>query len=486
MESNTTDFRSNVTLDEVIDFFNLNISNVNQSEVTQIHLFDLYEAYRTIEKEQLMVYKSVAYIIGTLIILSNLTVVISSGLILRKGQQPKSTYLLLGNVSLADTIVGMSLIFGVTVDNSVSSNPLCIFQIGMLVCPAMVSIFSVGLIAVDRYIYILHGLYYQRWFNTTRVRIGILCIWLVSITLGFLPATGWTNTELMLTRCYYVALFPGSLILINSFLSIVPITAVVILYSIILVRALKTVREVKAGTKHIKENAKSHDNSKLRISRGTNKKANPQNLLPATPKCRLFKSASFNVNYVNEGGKVKPAISIKSKSNHDLNVNQTMTNGLRNINSQCKSTSHSMFSICTIESQVSNPNLLMPDDKPTRFQKQVKKVCNVTAICRKPKEPKEPNKWRAITIVLLTSGSFMITWMPFFITVTVFVFCEDKLTNPSCRHMRTLLGGPLAALAFLNSLLNPVIYTCWHKGFQKSVRTIYRKFFQKYICKNES
>lgn len=50
---------------------------------------------------------------------------------------------------------------------------------GMLVCPAMVSIFSVGLIAVDRYIYILHGLYYQRWFNTTRVRIGIVCIWMI-------------------------------------------------------------------------------------------------------------------------------------------------------------------------------------------------------------------------------------------------------------------------------------------------------------------
>lgn len=49
----------------------------------------------------------------------------------------------------------------------------------MIVCPAMVSIFSVGLIAVDRYIYILHGLYYQRWFNTTKVRIGILCIWVI-------------------------------------------------------------------------------------------------------------------------------------------------------------------------------------------------------------------------------------------------------------------------------------------------------------------
>ncbi|XP_063895684.1 glucose-dependent insulinotropic receptor isoform X2 [Helicoverpa armigera] len=245
METNISDFKSNVTLDEVIDFFNLNLSSVNQSEVTQIHLFDLYEAYRTIEKEQLMVYKSVAYIIGTLIILSNLTVVISSGLILRKGQQPKSTYLLLGNVSLADTIVGFSLIFGVTVDNSVSSNPLCIFQIGMLVCPAMVSIFSVGLIAVDRYIYILHGLYYQRWFNTTRVRIGILCIWMIGIFISTLPAMGWTGRTFTDYRCWYIAVFPSALLLVLSIVVLSVIIMVCILYILILRSAVKAVDKIR-------------------------------------------------------------------------------------------------------------------------------------------------------------------------------------------------------------------------------------------------
>lgn len=97
-DTNITNFKTNVTLDQVMDFFNLNLSNVNQSEVSQIHLFDLYEAYKTIEKEQLMVYKSVAYIIGTLIILSNLTVVISSGLILRKGMHHFTIYDVFNNV----------------------------------------------------------------------------------------------------------------------------------------------------------------------------------------------------------------------------------------------------------------------------------------------------------------------------------------------------------------------------------------------------
>ncbi|KAI8424914.1 hypothetical protein MSG28_006832 [Choristoneura fumiferana] len=108
------------------------------------------------------------------------------------GQQPKSTYLLLGNVSLADTIIGFSIVFGELIGNSMNSNLLCIFQIGMIVCPTMVSIFSVGLIAVDRYFYILHGLYYQRYFNTTRVRIGILIIWMIgkkqTVNVAFNPS----------------------------------------------------------------------------------------------------------------------------------------------------------------------------------------------------------------------------------------------------------------------------------------------------------
>ncbi|KAI5635907.1 zinc carboxypeptidase domain-containing protein [Phthorimaea operculella] len=229
--------------------------------ITQVKLFDLYDMYKSKEKEQLMAYKLVAYILGTLIILSNLTVVISSGLILKKGQQPKSTYLLLGNVSLADTIVGMSIIFGAIVDHNISS--FCVFQIGMLVCPAMVSIFSVGLIAVDRYIYIVHGLYYQRWFNTTKVRIGILCIWMIGIILGFMPATGWVNTEARAIfisslpamgwtgktfrdyRCWYISLFPSWLLIIVSVLVLSVIVMVCVLYILILHSAVKTVDKIR-------------------------------------------------------------------------------------------------------------------------------------------------------------------------------------------------------------------------------------------------
>ncbi|KAI8424917.1 hypothetical protein MSG28_006834 [Choristoneura fumiferana] len=193
-------FATNETLvKQVANFFNVSVANVtNQSEVAQENLFDLYEAYRTREKEQLVMYKTVAYVVGTLIILSNLTVVISSGLILRRGQQPKSTYLLLGNVSLADTIIGFSIIFGALIDNSMNSNPLCIFQIGIFVAS--------------------------------------------------LPAMGWTGKTFTNYRCWYVALFPRALLIVVSIVVLSIITMVCVLYFLILHRAVKTVdriREIK-------------------------------------------------------------------------------------------------------------------------------------------------------------------------------------------------------------------------------------------------
>ncbi|CAG9789410.1 unnamed protein product [Diatraea saccharalis] len=85
MDFNISDFGANETIDKLTEFFNISVANfTNESEVSQIHLFDLYEAYKTKEREQLLLYKWIAYILGSLIVLSNLTVVISSGLIIKK------------------------------------------------------------------------------------------------------------------------------------------------------------------------------------------------------------------------------------------------------------------------------------------------------------------------------------------------------------------------------------------------------------------
>lgn len=60
------------------EYFSFNQSDYNGT--------DLYEVYRSNEKNRLLTYRYVGFILGTIIILSNLPVVVSSGLILRKGK----------------------------------------------------------------------------------------------------------------------------------------------------------------------------------------------------------------------------------------------------------------------------------------------------------------------------------------------------------------------------------------------------------------
>ncbi|XP_063546177.1 5-hydroxytryptamine receptor 1A-like [Cydia strobilella] len=473
------EFVTNETLIKqvAINFFNGSVANVsNQSVLHQETLFDLYEAYRTKEKEQLIAYKIVAYVVGTLIILSNLIVVISSGLILRRGQQPKSTYLLLGNVSLADTIIGAAIIFEAVVDNNMASNPLCVFEIGMIVCPAIVSIFSVGLIAVDRYFYILHGLYYQKYVNTTRVRIAIVIIWMIGLILGFMPATGWVNNELIYTRCYYHALFPGALILLISFLSLIPITLVTILYSIILVRALKTVKEIKAASKPVNLNSNSNETPKLRRYRG-----NINRTFPKKPKKTAIRRCS-SLNAIDNSRKRLFTRKIeKSKSIDHLDsfngTDDSSYNDKEIVTSQSDTERIRQrdfkLGVFTIKSNYSIAITPSPSSKskPHANNEVLNKFCK-----EKPPKPKEPNRWRAIIVVMLTTGSLLFTWLPYFVTVTFFVFCEDKLTNPRCIQYRIALGGSIPTLAFLNSILNPLIYAWWHKGFQKTVRNMFKKY----------
>lgn len=297
-----------------------------------------------------------------------------------------------------------------------------------------------------------------------------------------MPATGWINNELFRTsRCHYVAVFPGALILFNSLLSTIPITIVAILYSIILVQALKNLKNIKLTEKSVKAslaNLEPNEKPKLRIYRGNTKTANnSQSIKLPTKTCfQLKRSASFNTNDNNNVFK-QTGISVRSKSNDDLNISTT-NSAQTSINSiQTNSDGHqSNFSVYTIQSNYSNENSLVEKESPSKEAK-----CNNKT--RKTLKVKGPNKWRAVTVVMLTSMSFIITWMPFFSIVIIFVFCEEKLTNPKCVNLRALLAGPLAALAFLNSVLNPMIYAWWHKGFQKSIKSYFRKYCQRYLFK---
>lgn len=83
---------------------------------------------------------------------------------------------------------------------------------------------------------------------------------------------------------------------------------------------------------------------------------------------------------------------------------------------------------------------------------------------------RRPTKFRAVKVILLTLGSFVITWCPYFIASLIYTYCEGNFQHNTCETLKVLIASPLGMLGFANSLINPMIYAWWHKGFREFVK----------------
>lgn len=350
------------------------------------------------QKTQLLIYDILIPTLGSLIIVLNFAVVLSSGLLLKKGTQPRSTYLFLGNVAMCDLVTGCAVLLGQLYPKSQRNQIMCAFQLGLIVSSTLTSIYSVGLIAIDRYLYIIHGLQYQRWVYPTRARVCILIIWFIGCVVGFLPIMGWSGDTQNGKICWFIKLVPPKLIMMTCVIGLIPIIVVIILYSIILYHAIRKVVQLRQAA---------------------------------------------NTTGSNQNPAVKP---------NDLRI----FIGRKNVTDQFASNGH-----------VSQEE-----------QSQPKKGFFRRIFMKKPKpitDPKAPSKAKAITVVLLVTGSFVITWVPYFGASFLYVNCDPKETPKKCKNLQVLIASPLAILGFCNSLLNPIIYAWWHNGFRNSIKKMFRR-----------
>lgn len=112
----------------------------------------------------------------------------------------------------------------------------------------------------------------------------------------------------------------------------------------------------------------------------------------------------------------------------------------------------------------SSSGLSEDDDRPVALPKEKNVFRKIFGKKPNNKVPK-PSKWKAIKVVMFTSGSFVLTWGPYFVASIIYTYCDDQ-TSKKCKHLSILIASPLAILGFVNSLINPIIYAWWHKGFR--------------------
>ncbi|XP_055850428.1 glucose-dependent insulinotropic receptor-like [Episyrphus balteatus] len=176
-----------------------------------------------------------------------------------QGQEPRATNIFLGNISLADMIIGIATLFILICPYQFHNEISCNLCIGLVGTATMASVFSIGLIAIDRYLYILYGLHYHRYFTTKYPHWMILLVWFLGMMFGCVPIFIWKypmNGEI----CFYLDLLPPKIFIIPVSVAMVPMILIMVLYSIILKNALNS-------RSHTFSSFQNHE-ADLRIFRG--------------------------------------------------------------------------------------------------------------------------------------------------------------------------------------------------------------------------
>lgn len=126
---------------------------------------------------------------STLIILTNLLVAIALVLLIRKGGNHSWSFVL--NLAIADILVGLAITAiasdGIKAHVVSMHKEVCLLRMSFIITPSAASILTMFVISLDRYVAIKVPLRYSQLVGTKMITGVLVCLWLLSTAIGFLP-----------------------------------------------------------------------------------------------------------------------------------------------------------------------------------------------------------------------------------------------------------------------------------------------------------
>lgn len=244
--------------------------------------------------------------------------------------------------------------------------------------------------------------------------ISCIFVTLSALFIASLPAMGWTGKTFTDYRCWYIAVFPASLLIIVSVVVLSIIIVVCILYILILHSAVKTV-------------------DKIREYRETNSIA------------YVNKAFEKNCDAPTETSNTKVTITVSKETTTDTGIEM---HELRKTNIEERQTGHRYRKVSKISTYYGQAKALNA----------------------------HPSKLKAVKTVLIVICCFVGTWAPYYVTIIIYVNCDILRRGYACVPLEVLTLGPLYLLGVCNSLCDPLIYAWRHSGFKRTLRKMYLKY----------
>ncbi|XP_054713664.1 probable G-protein coupled receptor No18 [Uloborus diversus] len=299
----------------------------------------------------------------------------------------------------------------------------------VLCCTA--SILNLVAIALDRYWAIHDPINYAQKRTLNRVLFMILGVWSMSLVISVPPLIGWndwpetftTQTPCQLTEERGYVVYSAS----GSFFS--PLIIMTVVYIKIFQTARNRIRvKAKAAANIMKKDADVNVTSAKSLNI-------PVKTVSSDVSSRETKTDNSSVNCNSS------SIEMEDKSSTPQNS-------------------------ISKENQDNNATATVDETKEeTEVEKPVAAVVTVRSYMEQKERICLQKERRAAQVLGIVMGVFVLCWLPFFLMYIILPFCDSCYISGDIMNFITWLG-------YLNSALNPVIYTVFNTDFRRSFHNL--------------
>ncbi|XP_059923817.1 sphingosine 1-phosphate receptor 4 [Gadus macrocephalus] len=185
-------------------------------------------------QSQVSVTAVVSLIVSLLIVLENLLVLVAVFSRIRHSR--RWVYVCIANITFSDLLTGVAYVVNISLSGRRTftlSPQLWLFREGMLFVALAASIFSLLLIAFERYTTMMAPLHQKSATKTYRIYMLVVLCWVLALAIGFLPLLGW-NCVCDLDACStMLPLYSKSYILFSLLIFLLILVAIGVLYGAI-------------------------------------------------------------------------------------------------------------------------------------------------------------------------------------------------------------------------------------------------------------
>ncbi|XP_060525978.1 octopamine receptor isoform X2 [Cylas formicarius] len=311
----------------------------------------------------------------------------------------------------------------------------------VLCCTA--SILNLCAIALDRFWAITDPINYAQKRTVKRVLSMIAAVWILSLIISCPPLIGWNDwpdNEVFLEKqeCR-LSSRQGYVIYSSSGSFFIPLLIMTIVYIQIFVATRRRLRE-RAQASKINAISRNQTNQMRERDRDSVSSETNHNELNETAK------KSSKKKQKEDQAQTKPILA------HEDSVTDIGENS-----SQSQKNEDAKNTITLINSNSKSKVIIMepPPKKPPAVYQFIEEKQRISL-------SKERRAARTLGIIM---GVFVVCWLPFFLMYVIVPFCDSCCPSSKLINFITWLG-------YLNSVLNPVIYTIFNMDFRRAFKKL--------------